>query len=258
MGMLIAWDNKADAATLSDVGSQLASLPGTNVQQPHLSLKWTTASGVTTSYIVFDLLSSLSCALLAVLGTTLTAAATMRLRASDANAGAVPGDLYDSGVIAAGVKDGYGAIYKAFAAVAARYWRLDLTDASLAAGLQVGRVFLGPSWAPSVGPEYGWAVTAKDASKVGESYGGQSYPEIRPQARVLEFTLTWETEAAMYDNAFALARANGVVKDVLAIRDINGAYLSEQSVWGLCSASKPISHRTSQSYQQQFTIKERR
>ena len=116
---------------------------------------------------------------------------------------------------------------------------------------------LGPRWTPAAGQDFGWSVVSDDPSRIGKSYGRQSYPEILAQARIVEFTLSWESEAAMFDNAFAIARANGRVKDVLVIPNINGAYVSEQTVWGLCRVSTPVIHRTTRTYQQKFSIEER-
>jgi hypothetical protein len=254
--LLLAWDNKADSAALS-ASSEVAAQPGSNVQQVHLSRKWQTATGVKSASLTLDLGSSLSCSLLAVLGTNFTAAATRRLRASDADPTAVAGDKYDSALGAAGVKAGYGAIYLYFAAVAARYWRIDLADAALPDNMAVGRVSLGPSWTPGESHEWGWSVTAQDDSKPVESYGGQTYSDVRPQKRVLQFGLSWNSEADMYDNAFAMARSQGVVKDVLAIQNINSAYLSEQAVFGLCVASEPLVQDKLKNYRQKFTIRER-
>lgn len=253
--MLIAWENKADAATLG-TDSEIATLPGANVQQSHVAQKWYTAAGVNSAYLIFDMLSSVACALLAMLGTNLSAAATVRVRASDVDPTVTGTLLLDTGVLAGGVKEGYGAIYKAFASTAARYWRIDLSDASLTQ-LQVGRVFLGPSWAPASNQEYGWSVTSTDESLISESYGGQDYADIRPQRRLLEFELKWGSEAEMYGNAFALSRAQGISKDVLAIHDITSAYVSEQAVWGRCTAAQPLVHRTTLNFRQKFSIKER-
>jgi hypothetical protein len=254
--MLLLWDNKADAATVT-AGSQIGTLPGANVQQPHLSRQWQTAAGVKSSNLIFDMLASVSCSMLAVLGTNLTPAATMRLRASDLDPTVVANLLLDTGTVAAGVKAGYGAIYKQVALTAARYWRLDLTDNSVPDNLRVGRVVLGPSWTHAKALIYGWGVTPHDPSTVEESYGGQSYPDVRPQKRVLDFALDFLSESEIYDNAFALARAAGVVKDVLAIPRETGAYVSEQAVWGLIQGAKPIVHHASQLFRQQFTVKER-
>lgn len=253
--MRIAWQNNADAALLV-ASSELSTLPGANVQQPHLSQKWYTAAGVNAAAITLDMLTALACDLLALLGTNLTAAATVRLRLSNVDPAALATLLLDTGVLAAGVKAGYGAIYKAFASTPARYWRIDLSDASLMQ-LQIGRLFLGPSWAPSSPQEFGWSVTAMDPSKITTSYGGQDYADVVPQKRVLDFQLNWHSEAELYGNAFALARSQGIAKDVLAIHDINGAFLSEQSVWGRCTAAQPLIHRTTRTFQQKFNIQER-
>jgi len=254
--MLIAWDNKADSAALT-ASSEQASLPGSNVKQPHLSRKWYTASAVKSAALTLDLGSSTSCGLLAVLGTNLTSAATLRLRASNADPTAVAGDLLDTGTVSANVKDGYGAVYKSFNAVAARYWRLDLTDNSVSDNLRVGRLFLGPKWAPSAGMLYGWAPAVNDPSKIAKSYGGQSYADVRPQFRALQFELSYMNEAEMYGNAFALARAKGVVSDVLAIPFEAGTYISEQAVWGLCTAQQPLIQQAVRIFRQKFQIEER-
>jgi hypothetical protein len=253
--MLLAWVNYADIAALV-AGSELATLPGANVQQVHLSRKWYTAAAVNASSLTLDMLSPVACALLALLGTNYTATATVRLRASSADPAALATLLLDTGVLAGGVKAGYGAIYKAFANTVARYWRVDVSDASLTQ-LQTGRLFLGPSWAPSAPQEFGWSVTPMDPSRITTSYGGQDYADIIPQKRVLDFELNWHSESEMYTNAFAMARAQGVAKDVLAIHDINGAFLSEQAVWGRCTAAKPLIHRTTRTFRQQFNIQER-
>lgn len=253
--MLIAWDNKADAAAVS-AGSALSSLPASNVQAQLLATKWGTAAGVKSSYLLFDLGASLEIAVLAVLGSNLTPTATVRLRASNADATAVAGDLKDTGVIAAGVSAGYGAIYNPFDSVNARYWRVDLADAALADNMLVGRVVLAPKWIPTVGMPYGWGVTSVDPSKIASSTGGQRWADQRPQKRVVQFQLDWMNESEMFGNAFAMARAIGIVKDVLVMPFETGARLQEQSVWGACKTSPPLQHRAAKIFTQQFTVEE--
>jgi hypothetical protein len=254
--MRLAWLNRADAAVLS-ADSELSTLPASNVQNPHIARKWHTAPGVKATRRVCDMREAVECAVRALLGTNLTAAATLQLRASDTDPAALGALAYDSGVIAAGVKAGYGAAYKAFNAVSARYWGLDIADASLPDNVQIGRLFLGPCWHCSVPQSYDWSVTALDESRLSESWGGQTHADERPQRRVLQFALEWMDEAEMYTNAFAMARANGVVRDVLAIPDIGGAYLAEQAVFGLLTASEPLVRRRLRIFRQKFTVKER-
>lgn len=254
--MILAWENKIDAATLS-AGSAAAGLPVTNVQHAHLSRRWHMAAGVKSSWLLADLGSAIPCAALAVLGTNLTAAATYRLRASNLDPTAVAGDLLDTGVVAGAVKTGYGAVYKPFTALSARYWRLDLTDTTVADHVEVGRVFLGPAWQPSIELLYGWSVTPTDPSRRTQSIGRQTHVDVLPQARVLEFTLGFMDEAQMYGNAFALARSNGLAKDVLVIPVETSAYLSEQAVFGLLVQSEPLVHEAWQIYRMAYQIEER-
>lgn len=254
--MLIAWDNKADDASLA-TDSEQASLPASNVQNAHLSRKWQTATGVKSAYLLLDLGSSLSCALLALLGTNLTASATVRLRGSVTDATATGSLAYDSGTIAAGVVAGYGAAYKAFSAIASRYWRLDVADSTVDDNLAVGRVFLGPSWAPAINMQLGASWRSHDPSRRQQSSGGQTWADVRPQERVFKFTLDFETEAEMFANAFAMARAQGITGDVLAIDDIDGTYLSQKAVWGLLEDAGEVVNDKLELYRQSFTIRER-
>jgi hypothetical protein len=257
--MLIAWDNLADDATVA-ASSEQSSAPGANVQNEHISKKWMAVEGVTSASLVFDMGSSVACAILAVLGSNMTASATLRLRGSDSDSTGATGELYDSTLINAGAKVGYGAAYLSFVSATARYWRLDLADASLTT-LQVGRVFLGPKWTPLGNQAFGWSVVSQDNSKVAKSYGGQSFIDNRPAPRIIQFTLSYSratAEADMYGNAFAMVRAQGVARDVLAINDTAASgYLSEQSVYGLCTASEPIVNENYNIFRQKFTIEER-
>jgi hypothetical protein len=81
--MILGWDNKVDGSSMT-VGSEIATLPGTNVKVAHLSQKWYTAAAVNSSFLVFDLGAAYAIAFLAVLGTNLTSAAHSQLDSSSA------------------------------------------------------------------------------------------------------------------------------------------------------------------------------
>ena len=255
--MLLAWINRADQATLS-ASAEVATLPGANVQHPHVARAWHTTTGVTSAALTLDMGSAVLCQLLALLGTNLTAAATVRLRASNADPAALASLLLDTGALAATAKTGYPQSYHDFTATTARYWRLDVADASLPDHLEIGRLFLGPRWQPSVNQEYGWSVQVIDPSVVDESRGGQSIPDVLPVRRQLQFSLNWMDEAEMVDNAFALAMHTGVVSDVLAVHNsLNGTRINEQSVFGLLTDIQPLVHERSRIFRTRFTVKER-
>lgn len=254
--MMIAWDNLADDATLS-TDSEISTLPASNVQHPHVVRKWHTAAGVKSAYLILDMGASVACAIAALLGTNLTAAGTIRIRASDSDPTVTSSTVYDSTAVATGITAGYGAIYKSFDSATARYWRFDLSDSAVSSNLQVGRVFLGPKWTPTIAQQLGWSVMAADPSRRTQTYGGQVHVDERPQQRVVQFTLDFMTEAEMFANAFALARANGLVRDVLVINEIDGSYLSQQAVWGLLEASEPLVNEKLALWRQKFTVRER-
>ena len=129
--------------------------------------------------------------------------------------------------------------------------------------VQIGRLFLGPSWAIATGAgnrggqEWGWSIARVDPSMRGRSKGGQTRINELPQMRVLQFTLDFQSEAQMFDNAFEMARANGVVRDVVAIPDIQSSYVSEQAVFGLLRELQPIVNRAFGIYMTRFEIEER-
>lgn len=254
--MLLAWDNViTDAAPLT-VGSEITTLPGINVQTQHLSQKWHTAAGVKASYLVYDMGASVNRKVLSVLGTNLTPAATVRLRTSNADPAVLGAVIDDSTLLPGGVKAGYGSIHKMFN-FNGRYWRVDLADATVPDNLQTGRVAIMPTWERDDSLTFPWSVTTVDPSTIDESSGGQEYAEVKQQYRQLEFTLDYLSQAEIMDNLFAMARASGVVKDVLAIPFKNGAYVSEQAVWGRCLASEPVVHYRTSIFRQKFTVKER-
>lgn len=254
--MLIAHDNLADAATIA-TDSEIAAAPAANVQDPHLSRKWQTATSVKSAYLLLDLGASETCGVLGVFGTNLTAAATRRLRGSVTDPTATGSLAYDSSSGVAGVVEGYGQALLVFADVAARYWRIDLADASLEDNLQVGRVFLGPKWEPTYNHSYGWQLGWLDASQVVRSWGGQSYADRKPQRRMAEFRLDHLSEAEAFENALEIARAQGVVGDVLAIPDPDSTYIGRQAIWGQCTASEPMQNPIALTWQQKYRIEER-
>lgn len=254
--MLLGWINRADDAQIS-TDSELDDLPASNVQQPHVARAWHTVAGVRSAYLIFDMASSLACQLLGVMGANLTSSATIRVRASDSDATVTASLLLDTGTLASTAKTGYGQSYHEFASTTARYWRIDFADATVEENLQIGRVFLGPCWEPSANQEYGWSVQVKDPSQVDRSYGGQKYTNSKPQQRVLQFSLSFMDEAEMYTNAFALARAAGVIGDILAVHDtLGGTYIAEQSVFGSLADVQPLVHENYGIFRNKYTIEE--
>ena len=258
--MLIGYSNKADSPATIVAGSQESSLPVSNLQDVTVARLWRTdTSGVVTStYLTIDAKASITARVVALLGTNLTSSATVRIRASDADSTAVTGDLLDTGTVSAGVDDNYQNIYYVLSAdTAARYWRIDITDATLPSHIQAGRLFLSPAWIPTKSALYGWSGTFTDASRVSTSLGGQTFVDIQSRARELKFTLSFMDEDEMYGTAFEIDRLNGKNTDILVMMRTTGSYISEQSVFGLVTRITPVIHETIDVYKKQYTVKER-
>lgn len=254
--MIIAWDNLADDASIS-TDSEIATLPASNVQQEHVVQKWHTVAGVTSAYLIFDMGASVTADVLAVLGANLSAAGTVRVRASDSDSTVTSSTLLDTGALASGIVGDFASIYKQFASTTARYWRLDFDDSSLEDNIQIGRVFIGPSWEPTYNMMLGVAYIDDDPSIVSRSRAGQRFVEELPHQRGIMFELDFLSESEMMDNAFAMARANGIARDVLVIPDIASSYLAQKSVFGPCVASTPVVNDKLYLYRQKFTVEER-
>lgn len=256
--MMLGWINRADDAVLSP-GSEIGSLPAANIKHVHLSKKWHTVAGVKSSYVVLDLGAQYPVDLLAVLGTNLTPTATFRLRGSNSDPTGVTGEIYDSTTIGAGVLTDYPAVYhKLPSQQSARYWRLDITDNSVASNLQIGRVFLGPGWTCS--REYGWGIAWQDATRVARARGGQRWTDAGPRARMLQFSVNYLSVVDMMTNPFELARRNGLTKDVLAYIDDgeSGAnYIPQRSVFGAALlVGEPIVQEKPRCFRARYQIEE--
>ncbi|MBW8034227.1 MAG: hypothetical protein FVQ79_00740 [Planctomycetes bacterium] len=239
--MKIGWLNKFDNAALT-VGSEISTLPVTNLQHVHLSKKWRTATGVKSSYFVADMGASIDIDVVALLGTNLTPAATILIRASDANPSGVPGELLDTGVVGANVITNYPAVYYELSAtITARYWRIDIADASVVDNLHLGRCFMGPLWQPGNNRLWGWSNIWADPSSVTESKGGQEYVDQGPRRRVLQFALSFMTEAEGYDNPFEIARENGAAKEILVLFESSAGNTNKKNILGKIKRAEGLS-----------------
>ena len=259
--MRLGWVNRADSASLS-VDRELASLPGSNTQNAHLASRWDPGGLYTTTAIYWDLGAAQACDTLALLGTTLDVDSWVIICAANSSPAGSWGEFgfesadYYLSTNPSGLVDGYGACYVQFPSLARRYWAVAVRNGD-ASAWQLGRVFLGPTWEPSVDMQLPWQISSVDPSEISRSHGGQVYAEERPQQRVLQFALGFMSETEMFSNAFALTRAQGIVGDVLAIPDPDSDYIVQQSVWGRLAQAEPMVNDRLNLYRTRYTIEER-
>jgi hypothetical protein len=234
--------NRADAGTYT-AGSQVGSLPVTNLADRQLTKVWRTSS-VTASVTWFqvDLGASYILHAFALLAHNISQSGRWRVRIS--NEALMASTVYDSGSqLAWPTIGGFGSLpWGAFqwggllsateaaeytissfhimpSSLTARYVRVDVADEQNGSTfIEAGRFIAGPSYQPTLNIEYGWEIGFEDTSIITKSMGGQTYIDERARYRVIRFTLSNIDQVELYHNIFDyLDRRRGIVGDVLFI-----------------------------------------
>jgi len=242
----LSWRNLIDASGVAfTAGSEVASLPASNLANPIVARPWRT-SGTVSSYVEIDLGSAQAVQLLALAGLTgLATTDTIRARLSAVSAGA--GELLDTTAAAGNVADGYG-IWTHFltAAVSPRYIRFDINAASLSdqGYFDVGRAWAGPALQParsySFGAEFGW----RSASRVSEALrSGAVYPDARFKRRFARIELAALTEAEARDELLEMQRLAGLTSQVVLIPTPGSSRQPVEAILGYLRDLAPLRHR---------------
>lgn len=101
-----------------------------------------------------------------------------------------------------------------------RYWRIDFDDtANLEGYVQLGRMFIGPTWQPGVNMSYGASLALETDTEVQKSLGGAESFERRRPFRVQRYKLDSLTKDEAFANVFEIQRRAGIDKEVLWIAD---------------------------------------
>ena len=99
----------------------------------------------------------------------------------------------------------------------ARYWKVEILDSSNAAGyVRIGRVFIGPAFAPLQGIEFNSSLAVESRAGVNEAWSGMEFFESRRNRRVWrgQFNHLNETEAHDWINVL---RTNDSHKEVYLV-----------------------------------------
>lgn len=249
--MIIAWRDRISAAALT-ASAQVSDKPVQHAQVNPVALPWIIPSS--SGHVEIDAGAAVEWRVFAALGTNLTPSATVRLQLSDVAAG--DADVHDSGVVAAGVIEGYPQVYLLLdQALSARYARLTFADAALSE-IWIGRLFGGPAWEPARNRSYGDAVRWEDPSFRDRAQGGQLLMGKRQKHRVLSFQLEFNSKAEMMANAFELDREAGTTGDVVVMLDPAG-YRQQESVFGPLVRSTDLTHWSFQRQRKLFEVEER-
>jgi hypothetical protein len=189
----------------------------------------------TTAYLILDLGSARSFDVAALIGTSLDAAATARLRASASDATVTGSLAYDSGVQSGCTSTAWnGAVIGCLpAAVSARYLRWDLT---LAAGpVDIGLAPCGLLFRPARNFGFGGQEGRIDASvRDSNPDTGAEFGLVLPQRRIKQITFPAFTKAEVRGDLDAMDRLVGSAGDVLFVEDPDASWAdrARDSIWG--------------------------
>ena len=247
--MWIGWQNKFDASSLSSPAAA-SGLPVQNVQLNPAAFVWRTTA--TTTYALADAGSAVTWRLFFIAATNLTSAATYRIRLGSTSAVTD----FDTGTLSAGIISGYNYFPVLLGAdQTCQYARIDLTDTSLSF-IDVGRIFGGPAWQPSIGSSFGARFGYLDLGISQKTPAGQIVTtKSAGRPRFEEFSLEYLSETEAIDNLLNIDRAAGTNADIAVLIDPDNR-LIERSVYGPYIVT-PITHQLSTSYAKQFQVEQR-
>lgn len=196
MSALISYPDRTLAATLSG-GSWQATAPLTNLSNQLMSKVARSTNALAASSIIqADLgVTAYNTRVVSICAHNISAAGTIRARGfSDAGfttmvTGADSGTLtaWPSGFTATDVANNPKNWTFVFSSVkVARYWKIEITDTGNAAGyIEVGRCWLGDTFAPGAGVSYGMTLGYESRDVIEESLGGVPWGDMRTPRRAL-------------------------------------------------------------------------
>lgn len=223
----LGYRNLTDTASLSATNA-VSSLPVSNLQDHQISVVFRTSADNTTIDLVAG--SQVTRDQIALIGTTLTTNATIRVQLSNTSAGGT--DVYDSGTLSLSVDELYKTgFFELPSSQTAQYWRLVVTDTSLGS-FDIGRLAVVKALRLSINATYPLRVTYRDTGTVQRTIGGQSIRYQRGRLREINLSYTALGEGDWFDLQRLIDAEIGQTGDVLFVADSdNTTYLHELLVW---------------------------
>jgi hypothetical protein len=252
---VILYDDKIAAAVLSGAATA-GGLPLANLQdpQPRKVARWIGTSG----HVVADFGAAVPIGLVVISGTNLTAAATVRVRLSTADATGAAGDEHDSGVIAAGADPRFqgGVFHYLPADKTARYLRVDLADATLS-WIDAGLLLAGPAFRPWRNYSFGYTLGFQDYGLNEKSPIGITFTSERGRPRAAALRFEFATSAEAMGDHVELSRLCGVTRNIAVVPNPDGPYLAAQAIVGTLDDVLPVSHAAFNVWSRTLSIVER-
>lgn len=135
-------------------------------------------------------------------------------------------DNFWFGTLSAAARAGYQTpfIYRLPATQLAGSWYTEIFNTQNSDNyVQIGRLFLGKSWSPSVNYTYGAGLVYEDPTIIERSLSGAEYFDIRSRFRVFDFDLQYIVASEAYGAVLELQRLAGTSGEVLVIADPDDA-----------------------------------
>lgn len=245
--LLLAYQNQTDKGTLSG-GTWLAALPLVNLQDRQVQ-RVARSNGVTLAATKFDMDFGVvkTIGVVALVVHNMSTGAKVRILADDAADFATPTynsgwvDVWPSGIIPqdllewegdnfwlgtlsnearAGYQSPY--IHVLAAPQTYRYWRVEIDDTTNSDGyVHIGRLFMSPTWTPTINYNFGATLHHQDGTKVETSLSGAEYYDVVGKPRYFNLTLEGLTATEAYDRVFNMQRLCGISGEILQIPDLD-------------------------------------
>jgi hypothetical protein len=245
MSAVIGASNLVLGATIT-AGSQVSSLPGSNVQGPHgsPSTGWQTVAGVTTAasgafLTIAPTAGAQIWRVMGIFGTNLTTQATVTFQLYNSLGPTLVWSTAVSGP-AAGYRQ---AVAIAPTDVTADYLVIRIDDGFNSDGfINVPLAFAGPGWFPSRGISY--ASTFGRESSVLETIarGGQEFPVPLWLRRKWPIQFAALTTADLWTNLDPLLIAAHAGINVFFAPDDGSAYLAQEAIFGRLKITSDVSY----------------
>jgi hypothetical protein len=281
--ILLSWLNRADLGTLSG-GSWVSSLPLDNLKDRQVQrVARTTDDALASTKFIIDLNTIRGIGVIALAAHNISSAGQVRITGNDTAVFSSP--IYDSGWFPAwpdgvvldalieweedkfwaasfGSDDlaGYRApvVHVPADPQYLQHWQVEIDDATNSdTYIQIGRLFMGPTWVAEVNYSYGAELVYEDPTPVETSLSGAEYFDERPRARVFRFTLAGMSDAEAYSGAMEMQRVAGISGDVLVVPDIDDeTYGPMRNFIGRMRRLGPVTHSNIARHTTTFELKE--
>ncbi len=245
----------SDAATLT-ASTSLGDMNIINVQRKALGKVYRTSD--LAAQIAFDLGTAKAINFCAIIAHNGSAAGTVRIKAGTTSAVSD----FDSGALSliTGSDLGYSenSFANVFAAQTYRYWRLEFSDPTNAAGyLQIGRVYLSNAFTPETNINYELEEGFTDLSRNARTLDGGVVSVERDPYRFAQYEMEFLSKDEVFGSLYEFDRLRGKKKDVVFVPDMDETtHFQRRLIYGIFQEMNPIVSRAFRLYRKRYRIEE--